>query len=166
MLKMFADINRFWEAVRDVRPQKWNTLHIDIHEDDFFVVKCFRKGTNGTARFVNPPMAGHHSNIAERVVRLLLENTEDSVFAVEWKEANRRTRDHGIANIVDSVGVAMELITEYHPETHMIGLCQGGWANAIWAALNPHMVASLTVAGTPIDFKIDGGKCQTGLMSM
>jgi len=42
----------------------------------------------------------------------------------------------------------------------LIGLCQGGWQSAIYAALYPEKVNSLTLAAAPIDFKAGCGKIQ------
>lgn len=164
MIGTASGVKRFWDAVGKAEPQVWGLDHEDVLENEFFVVKRFRQGSNYTARFVNPPMAGHHSNIAQRAVKFYLDETEDSVYAVEWKPATRETRNYGIDEIVEHVGMAMDVIADGgHDEIHMAGLCQGGWAQAMWAALNPDRVASLTIAGSPIDFKAGGGKLQMRL---
>ena len=159
--KQAEQTKKFWKAIDTIEPQGWNLPHANVYEDAFMVVKCFREGDTDSARFINPPMAGHHSNVAERVVRFYLENTEDSVYAIEWKAATDETKNYGIDAIVESLDVAINYA--YEKTLHLVGLCQGGWADAIWAALNPQSLASLTIAGTPIDFVIDGGKCQMWL---
>ncbi|MBI5440455.1 MAG: alpha/beta fold hydrolase, partial [Deltaproteobacteria bacterium] len=43
-------------------------------------------------------------------------------------------------------------------KVRLIGLCQGGWLSAMFAALHPELVENLVLAGAPIDFKAGGGK--------
>lgn len=157
----------FWSSVlktQDKTKPVWNIPHEDVLENKIFILKQFRVGTSGYARFVDPPMAGHHSNICERVIDLYLKTTSDSVYAIEYKAATQETKNYGIIEIINCIDRSINWIYENDSKNiHMAGLCQGGWSNVIYAVLYPHMVISLIIAGTPIDFIIDGGKIQKGL---
>ena len=157
----------YWEARKQREEQTWTLPHIDIYEDEFMIVKKFTSHKAKEALFINPPRAGHHSNIAQLVIKYCTENTNYAIYAVEHKAATQKTKNYGIEKIVNSINTVYDLImldmaTEYE-KIHLYGLCQGGWANVIWAASNPDKVKSIIIAGTPIDFIIDGGKCQSWL---
>ena len=154
--------NLFWEAVNTHEPQTWALEHTDVLENDFFIVKQFAKRGNRGSVLINPPMAGHHSNIAQTITKFYRENTNYNVFSIEWKPATPKTKDYGIEEIVNHIDLAVNHISP-NQKIHLAGLCQGGWALAMWAALNNHRAKSLIIAGTPIDYVIDGGKCQMWL---
>lgn len=42
-------------------------------------------------------------------------------------------------------------------QANFVGLCQGGWISAMYAARFPHKVASLVLAGAPIDTDAGNG---------
>jgi poly(3-hydroxyalkanoate) synthetase len=101
-----------------------------------------------------PPQAGHHSCIVDfsprqSQVAIAIEAGLDRVFALEWLEATAETRHASIASYVAAVRAA---IAEIGGPVNLIGDCQGGWLAALYAALEPQDVATLTVGGAPIDF--------------
>ncbi len=73
----------------------------------------------------------------------------ERVFALEWKPATAATRGAGIEDFLADVHAAVERIGA---PVNLVGDCQGGWLAAIYAALDPDRVHTLTVAGAPIDF--------------
>jgi len=163
---LYGYINKFWSSILKHEEQSWNLEHTNCFENNFMVVKCFTNyHDNKEAILINPPMAGHHSNIAQTVIKNYVDNTDYAVYSIEWKAATQETKNYSIAEIVDSVGIAAFIVMSFEGEgpIHLAGLCQGGWAEAMWASLNPNSVKSLIVAGSPIDFVIDGGKCQDWL---
>lgn len=166
-LKEMKKINIYWEAIKTKKEQVWSLPHTDIFEDDFTIVKKFTNHEAKEAVFVNPPRAGHHSNIAEVVIKYIIDNTEYAVYSVEHKAATQKTKNYGIEKVVNVVNIVYDCIMldmgVDKKKIHLYGLCQGGWANVMWAALNPEKVKSIIIAGTPIDFVIDGGKCQNWL---
>jgi poly(3-hydroxyalkanoate) synthetase len=153
----------FWNAFNARESQIWTLPHNDLYEDDFMIVKLFKEGTSGEIRIINPPMAGHHSNIAVRAIDYYVKNTDDTIISIEWKPATEKTKDFGIEEVIDKVGMAIFIAAGDVTKVHLAGLCQGGWALVMWAALNPERVKSIVIAGTPIDYVIDGGKCQNWL---
>ena len=46
----------------------------------------------------------------------------------------------------------MRAVERIGAPVNLVGDCQGGWLAAIYAALHPGRVHTLTVAGAPIDF--------------
>jgi poly(3-hydroxyalkanoate) synthetase len=90
-----------------------------------------------------------------------------TVYVIDHLPATQATKDYSIQDIVVEMDIAFCHTcakSQNWDKIHIIGLCQGGWAAAIWAALHPsYSYASLTTAGSPIDFKTDGGKIQNFL---
>lgn len=167
MRDLFGDINRFWEAYNDVREQTWSAPHDILYGDAFSRLLLFKaERPNGQAVLLNTPRAGHHSNIGQPLALVLADMGFD-VYAIDHLEATQETKDFGLDEICDAVNKAWFCLNcSDYGGVHLVGLCQGGWATAIWAALNPDAgYDSLTIAGTPIDFVIDGGKIQ-GFLSM
>lgn len=155
--------NKFWSAYHDIREQKWSAPHDVVHQDLFSRVLLFQpKNPNGQAVLLNPPRAGHHSNIAEPLT-VLLSEMGYAVYVIDHLPATEKTADYGLDNVYDEVDIAYSVLTfgPGYSKVHLVGLCQGGWALAIWAAINPDAgYDSLIIAGTPIDFKVDGGIVQ------
>jgi poly(3-hydroxyalkanoate) synthetase len=166
-------INRFWEIVLNLPKPDWTSPHEDIFKNDFIIIKKFKKGSSGKVQLIIPPMAGHHSCIAQSVVNLYCEETEDSVYSIEWLPPNETTKYFGIEEVIDHLVLTIREISKeqmdslgYVTPINLAGLCQGGWAASIFNARYPELVESMIIAGTPIDFKIDGGKIQNGLTFM
>jgi poly(3-hydroxyalkanoate) synthetase len=68
---------------------------------------------------------------------------------MEWRPATPATRDVTITHYLDVVDRAIVLAGG---RVNLVGDCQGGWLAAIYAALHPERVHTLTLAGAPIDF--------------
>lgn len=102
---------------------------------------------------VLPPYAGHTSIIADfhrgqSLVATLLDNGLPWVLAVDWKSATPEMRDYDVDNYLSEVNVCVD---DWMQPVNLIGLCQGGWLAAMYAARYPHKVATLVLAGSPID---------------
>ena len=68
---------------------------------------------------------------------------------IEWISATRTTADHSIGTQLS----VLDTIVEGHgAPVNLIGLCQGGWLSLVYAALFPHKVSRLVLAGSPVDF--------------
>jgi poly(3-hydroxybutyrate) depolymerase len=107
----------------------------------------------GTPVLVDAPYAGHSSSIADyakgqSLVETLLAAGLGRVLATDWKPATARMRDFDIDKYLAEINVAID---ELGGVAHLIGLCQGGWMSAMYAARYPHKVKSLVLAGAPID---------------
>jgi poly(3-hydroxyalkanoate) synthetase len=122
---------------------------------DFSTAK--RRGLTPT--LVLPPQAGHDSCIVDyspeqSQMRAVLEAGLERALALDWVGAARATRD---ATVEDYVEVIDRAITICGGRANLIGDCQGGWLAAIYAALRPERVNTLTIAGAPIDFHAGEG---------
>ena len=101
-----------------------------------------------------PPQAGHDSCIVDYApdqsqVRTAQAAGLGRVCAMDWKGATGRTRSAGIEEYVAVITEAVQLLGG---RVHLVGDCQGGWLGTIYAALHPDSIASLTIAGAPVDY--------------
>ena len=80
--------------------------------------------------------------------RLLAEADAGSVALTFWKSATAEMRDYGIDAYLSDLNVAID---DLGGRASLVGLCQGGWLAAAYAARFPGKVARLVLAGAPID---------------
>ncbi|SHK07429.1 Protein of unknown function [Pseudonocardia thermophila] len=149
---------RWWATVRDRRPPSW-TLPAEIRFRT--PIAALRDVTEPADReadvvptLVLPPQAGHSSSIVDFAPdqsQLATLRTAGLVrlAALEWLPATAATRS---ASIGDYLAVVDRAVTELGGRANLVGDCQGGWLAAIYAALHPDKVHTLTLAGAPLDF--------------
>lgn len=106
---------------------------------------------------VLPPQAGHSSTVVDFSRRQSQMATIRAcgltrAYAMEWRPATAATRR---TTVEDYIEVISRAIAEIGGPVNLIGDCQGGWLAAIYAALHPTAVHTLTLAGAPIDFHDD-----------
>lgn len=133
----------------------WTTPYTVAYEDDAFRLLAFRKGT-GTPILVIPPQAGHESWIADysegqSLIAAALEASEAPVYCMDYKSCTFARRNETITHLLNQVTLAIVNISGKYQPVNLVGLCQGGWVATIYAAMYQSGVASLTVAGAPID---------------
>lgn len=127
-----------------------------VASNDNFLLRKFQDG-NGDAVLVGPPNAGHHSNIAwfapgKSIVEYIMQRYPNkSIYAIDWCPAK-----NGKQGIEELVADVCACVKKTGKETHLVGLCMCGWLFAIFSALFPENVASLTTAGSPLN--TDGGQ--------
>lgn len=102
---------------------------------------------------VDPPYAGHASTIADyqngqSLVETLLEAGAPRLYAMDWKSATQAMRDYDIDRYLAEMNVVVD---DLGGRVSLVGLCQGGWLSAMFACRFPQKVASLVLAGAPID---------------
>lgn len=102
---------------------------------------------------IDAPYAGHPSSIADfsngqSLVQTLMANGVKRVYVTDWKSATPDMRDYDIDNYLAELNVVVD---ELGGRVNLVGLCQGGWMSAMYAARYPHKVARLVLAGSPID---------------
>lgn len=161
-LEVFADGLDWWEVMADRRPPTWSSPNqIVLERPGIAALRDFSDGSRARVKptLVLPPQAGHHSSIVDY-------STEQSqidtirragltrVWALEWVGATAETKHAAIEDYIAFLDEALELIGE---PVNLIGDCQGGWLAAIYAALRPELVNTLTIAGAPIDFHAGDG---------
>ena len=99
------------------------------------------------------PYAVHEASIADfadrhSVAQVLVEGGSEFVALTYWKSATAHMRDYGVDAYLSDLNVAVD---DLGGRASLIGLCQGGWLAAAYAARFPRKVAKLVLAGAPID---------------
>ncbi len=156
------------EIYRPVSIPKWATKNSIKLELPDVILRDFSIGKDEDAIFIISPQAGHHSCIADfgrgqSLVEAALKAGKKAVYATEWKSA---TLERKAETIDDSILSMRECIKSINSKVTLIGLCQGGWQSAIYAALFPEDVKCLVLAAAPIDFHAGNskiGKCTSFL---
>ena len=108
---------------------------------------------NGIPTLIDAPYAGHPATIADyaegqSLVQTLLNNDTGNVYVTDWKSATYEMRNLSVDDYLDDLSQIFDYLGS---RVNLIGLCQGGWLAAIYAALYPRQVNSLVIAGAPID---------------
>jgi poly(3-hydroxybutyrate) depolymerase len=106
------------------------------------------------------PYAGHTSQIADydhgqSLVETFQKYGMDNVAVTDWKRATHEIKNYNIDNYLKSVNVCVK---ELGGVVNLVGLCQGGWLGAMYAARYPEKVNTLTLAGSPIDTDAGDGQ--------
>ncbi len=148
-----ADGARWTRLVSDRRAPDWSTPNEVVEASPLSMLRRFGSARRGRPLLVLPPQAGHHSCVVDyspgqSQVRTALAAGYRQVHVLEWLGATEETKNASIADYLADVAAAVERIGG---PVDLVGDCQGGWLAAIYAALRPEDVATLTVAGAPID---------------
>jgi poly(3-hydroxybutyrate) depolymerase len=102
---------------------------------------------------IDAPYAGHTAVIADlhtgqSLVQTLLANDLSRVLVTDWKSATEDTKNYDIDNYLAELNVC---VADLGGRVNLVGLCQGGWMSAMYAARFPAKVRRLVLAGSPID---------------
>ena len=152
-LKLFTDDLKYAiEAYTIAAPSHpgWatkNRVLVDLHTlrlRDFS-----RSGSRGTPVLIDAPYAGHSATIADyakgqSLVETLLAYGLERVLVTDWKSATEEMKDFDIDTYLAEINVVVDTLGG---RTHLIGVCQGGWMSAMFAARFPHKVSTLVLAG-------------------
>jgi poly(3-hydroxybutyrate) depolymerase len=108
---------------------------------------------------IDAPFAGHTAVIADfhvdqSLVQTLLANGLTRVLLTDWKSATEAMKDYDIDNYLSELNVCID---DLGGRVNLVGLCQGGWMSAMFAARYPEKVRSLVLAGAPIDTDAGNG---------
>ncbi|MFC2967206.1 alpha/beta fold hydrolase [Acidimangrovimonas pyrenivorans] len=157
-LQAFQDNLKFLEVAAEVEapPEPdWATENTVLAELDTMRLRDFSPGAPGDTVpvLVDAPYAGHSSTIADyekgqSLVEVLLKAGLGRVLATDWKPATAEMRDFDIDKYLAEINVVVD---DLGGQVNLVGLCQGGWMSAMYAARFPHKVRSLVLAGAPID---------------
>jgi poly(3-hydroxybutyrate) depolymerase len=135
-----------------------NKITIELHT---LRLRDFSRKTTATEvpTLIDAPYAGHTAVIADfhvdqSLVRTLLANGLSRVFVSDWKSATEEMKDYDIDNYLAELNVCVD---DMGGRVNLIGLCQGGWMSAMFAARYPEKVQSLVLAGAPIDTAAGNG---------
>jgi poly(3-hydroxyalkanoate) synthetase len=99
------------------------------------------------------PYAVHEASIADfadrhSLAQVLVEGGSERLALTYWKSATAEMRDYGIDAYLSDLNVAVD---DLGGRASLVGLCQGGWLAAAYAARFPHKVSKLVLAGAPVD---------------
>lgn len=128
-----------------------NRIRLDINA---MRLREFSEGGPGIVPvLIDAPFAGHSATIADydkgqSLVETMLANGARHVLVTDWKTATAQMRYFDIDTYLASLNVAID---DLGGKVHLVGLCQGGWLSAMYAARFPGKVQSLVLAGAPID---------------
>lgn len=76
------------------------------------------------------------------------------VCVLHWRQVTTLTKDR---TVDDSIEDLLRCVDALGGRAHVLGICQGGWEAAIAASIRPQAFASLTLAGSAIDFRAGEG---------
>ena len=128
-----------------------NTVLLELHTlklRDFGDAKAITPAT-----LIMAPYAGHSATIADyhdgqSLVQTMLAAGHRRVLVTDWKSASLEMKDYDIDNYLAELNICID---ELGPPVNLVGLCQGGWMAAMYAARYPDRVRTLVLAGAPID---------------
>jgi poly(3-hydroxyalkanoate) synthetase len=158
---LWVDGTRWWGTMHDRRKPTWSSPNELVLDDGFATLRDFSDGSRAAVvpTLVLPPQAGHHSCIVDYSRDQSQMDTIRAAgltraYAMEWIGATETTKHTTLEDYLAFVGRSIALIGG---PVNLIGDCQGGWLAAIYAALHPEDVNTLTLAGAPIDFHAGDG---------
>jgi poly(3-hydroxybutyrate) depolymerase len=146
---------RWWNHMVRRQVPEWASPHEIAFEAPLARLRDFSRTRRGLVpALVLPPQAGHDSCIVDysstqSQMGAILEAGLERALALDWLGATRATAG---ASIEDYLQVVDDAVEHCGGTVNLIGDCQGGWLAAIYAALHPEKVNTLTLAGAPIDF--------------
>jgi poly(3-hydroxybutyrate) depolymerase len=140
---------------------KWVTPHAVTYALDTLTLRDFSPDAPADAvpTLIDPPYAGHPSTIADyapgqSLVQVLRAAGLRHVVAMDWRSATETMKDDDIDTYLAEINVVVD---DLGGRANLVGLCQGGWMAAMYAARFPRKVAALVVAGTPLDCEAGDG---------
>ena len=142
-----------------------NTVALDLKT---MRLRDYSTEGSGVPIIVHAPFAGHDSVIADfherqSLMGCLKQHAAGQLFLTDWKSATSETRDFGIDEYLAELLVAVD---HAGGRAHLVGLCQGGWACAMLAARFPDKVASLVLAGAPLDLSAGDGAIKQAVQTL
>ena len=157
-MKLFGDNLKFAaeaEAITAPPASEWATANRVVTDLDTMRLRDFSRAAavGETPVLIDAPYAGHSSTIADydrgqSLVETLLDAGLARVLVTDWKSATEEMKYFDIDTYLAELNVAVD---DLGGRVHLIGLCQGGWMSAMFAARWPGKVVSLILAGSPID---------------
>lgn len=158
-MKLYQDNLRYITEAEEITipPQpEWATENRIVMDLDTMRLRDFSPSTASSDTIpvlVDAPYAGHSSTIADyakghSLVESLQAGGLQRVLVTDWKTATQAMKDFNIDQYLADIDSAVEHLGN---SVHLVGLCQGGWMCAMYAALFPTKVRSLALVGAPID---------------
>lgn len=150
------------EKIEAPQPPAWSTPNRILLDLDTMRLRDFSAvgaSIATTPVLIDAPYAGHSSIIADysrgqSLVETLLASGLKRILVTDWKTATPEMRDFDIDKYLAEINVA---VSDLGGKVCLVGLCQGGWMSAMYASRFPDKVASLVLAGSPIDTDAGNG---------
>jgi poly(3-hydroxyalkanoate) synthetase len=155
-LDVSLDALNWWQLVAERRPPRWASRQRIVRRSPLTRLRDYTpaRPADVVPTLVLPPQAGHDSCIvdysaAQSQMQTILATGLERLYALDWIGVTQKTRNATIDDYLHEVDVAV-----HHAGDHvnLVGDCQGGWLAAIYTALYPERINTLTIAGAPIDF--------------
>ena len=114
---------------------------------------------DGIPVIIDAPYAGHSATIADyakgqSLVETLATAGIAHLLVTDWKPATEQMKEFDIDKYLAELNVAID---DLGGAAILVGLCQGGWMSAMYAARFPAKVRALVLAGSPIDTHAGNG---------
>ena len=154
---LLATSGRWMRSAFGRKPPTWSTAHQIARVWPIARLRDF--SLDPTSKMVPvlvlPPQAGHDSCIVDFAdgqsqIQTIQAAGIGRVASLDWSEITQETKN---TTVEDYLAVIAEAIDLLGGRVNLVGDCQGGWLGAIFAALYPERVHTLSVAGAPIDTK-------------
>ena len=149
---------RWWQLMAERRPPQWASRQRIVRRSPLTRLRDFTPAQAGDVvpTLVLPPQAGHDSCIVDystgqSQMQTILAAGLERLYALDWIGVTQETKDATITDYLAEVHAAVQEAGD-GGRVNLVGDCQGGWLAAIYAALHPERVNTLTIAGAPIDF--------------
>ncbi|MCL5101233.1 MAG: alpha/beta fold hydrolase [Candidatus Parvarchaeota archaeon] len=148
---------KFVETIKktqiDKPAPKWTTANKIIKNLKTLLLREFTSSETGIPTLIVAPYAGHSSVIVDfkenqSLVEALIKGGAGRVSAIDWKSATSDMKDLTIDNYLSDLNQAVNALGG---KVNLVGICQGGWLSAMYAARFKNKVNSLVLAGAPID---------------
>ena len=156
-LRLYQDNLKFLIEAEEITfppPPEWATPNRIVMDLNTMRLRDFSHHSSADIPvLIDPPYAGHSSTIADyakgqSLVETLQSGPLKRVLVMDWKSATPEMKDFDIDTYLADIDKAVAALGD---RVHLIGLCQGGWMSAMYAARYPQKVLSLVLAGAPID---------------
>jgi poly(3-hydroxybutyrate) depolymerase len=163
---------RWWQLMADRRPPQWASRQRIVRRSRLTRLRDFTpaRPTDVVPTLVLPPQAGHDSCIVDYSTRqsqmqTILAAGLERLYALDWIGVTQETKDATITDYLAEVHAAVQEAGD-GGRVNLVGDCQGGWLAAIYAALHPERVNTLSIAGAPIDFHAGGAVIHEGVQTL
>jgi poly(3-hydroxyalkanoate) synthetase len=118
-----------------------------------FLLEPRRSAASARPVVIVGPYAVHDAAIADfaeghSLAGVLTEEGAGPLALTFWKSATVQMRDYGIDAYLSDLNVAVD---DLGGRVSLVGICQGGWLAAAYAARFPRKVAKLVAAAAPLD---------------
>ena len=164
-MRLFQDNLKFVEKAAEVvvpPAPVWatdNRVRLDLDTMRLREFPAEARDSRATPVLIDAPYAGHSASIADyakgqSLVETLLGAGLERVLVTDWKSATEDMKDFDIDKYLAEINVAID---DLGGSAHLVGLCQGGWMSAMYAARFPDKVRTLVLAGAPIDTDAGSG---------